>query len=328
MLFITNRTPQGSARSRKNRKIRFSVQNTDASQNLYFCLRLGDNDYQEIGCDALFQQLSDLSPETQVLFYIHGFNNTFEKEIFPQAQTLQRLIDAEKGPDFALVVPVIWPCDDDHVLALLEDYWDDRRAADASGFAFSRLLGKFDRWRAAQSQLPEPCVRRISILSHSMGNRVLRNAVALWSKYDHGGQVPLLFRNIFMLAPDIESHSLETGQAGELLPECCRNLVVYHANDDVAMPASKLANVDQVGIHKRLGLCGNRDLQAVARNVYEVDCDNFNNRFDWPVGHVYFLEDRNGVVSPALNHLLTAMDGGRVRPNVRRFICPLPLDVG
>lgn len=45
------------------------------------------------------------------------------------------------------VVPLIWPCDDDSVVAFIDDYWDDQRAADASGMAFARMLGKFDDWR-------------------------------------------------------------------------------------------------------------------------------------------------------------------------------------
>jgi hypothetical protein len=87
------------------------------------------------------------------------------------------------------------------------------------------------------------------------------------------------------------------------------------------MPASKLANIKHRSISKRLGMFGIENPDKVPRNVYEVDCDNFNNEFDWPSGHSYFLDKADGTLSPALRHMLVALDGGRVRPNIPRFIC-------
>lgn len=57
MLFATNRTPKNSTKTKLNRKIKFSLQNTSVSQNMYFCERKGKNDYVEIGnqdCSLLF----------------------------------------------------------------------------------------------------------------------------------------------------------------------------------------------------------------------------------------------------------------------------------
>ena len=61
MLFITNRTPIQSVRTAINRKIRFNLQNTSASQHLFFCERLGRNDYTEIGSRTLFDRLKTLA---------------------------------------------------------------------------------------------------------------------------------------------------------------------------------------------------------------------------------------------------------------------------
>ena len=146
MLFATNRTPTQSARSKKGRKISFSMQNTSVSQDMYFCRRDGVNDYIEIGNKAFFQQLKELNENTQILFYIHGFNNTGEPEIFPNAEVLQGMFD-EISPGLVHIVPLIWPCDDDSAPAFIDDYWDDQRASRASGGAFARMLGLFDNWR-------------------------------------------------------------------------------------------------------------------------------------------------------------------------------------
>lgn len=321
MLFATNRTPKESARSKKNRSISFPVQKTRTSLDMYFCERNGESDYTELGSPEFFEKLKQLPDKTQVLLYIHGFNNTAEPEIFPNATKLQTLIDKEKGKNFAYVVPLMWPCDDDSFIAIIDDYWDDQKAADASGGAFARMLTKFDVWRSQEINKPDPCTRRVNILAHSMGNRVLRNAISFWGKHDHAEKIPQLFRNIFMVAPDVVNYCLETDKSGELIPKAARNVVVYYANDDLAMPASKLSNLKNKVVACRLGMTGPKDLNNVQSNVYEVDCDNFNNTFDKPKGHSYFL-DKKGTTSPALKHMLDAMDGGRVKPKERSYELP------
>ncbi|SHG78575.1 alpha/beta hydrolase [Ferrimonas marina] len=329
MLFVTNRTPRQSERTRTNRPIDFPLQNTSVSQNLYFCRRNGPDDYTEIGSPAFFAELKELSdPKTQVLLYIHGFNNTFESEIFPNAQQLQSLFDQHGGKGLVHVVPLIWPCDDDSFVAFIDDYWDDQRAADASGDAFARMLGKFDDWRKAEAEACKkedrpPCTRRINVLAHSMGNRVLRNALRRWVHNDIG-QMPQLFRNCFMVAADVVNHTLEPDEEGAVISDAARNLVVYFANDDLAMPASKLANLKNKTVSRRLGMTGPEDLEKVARNVFEVDCDNFNNSFDPPKGHSYFLTNPKGKVSPVLLHMVKAVKTGRVDPSDRSHILAKP----
>ncbi|MCL9775506.1 hypothetical protein [Vibrio methylphosphonaticus] len=78
MLFITNRIPNQSARSKKNRAISFNYQNTDISKWLYFCERHDVGDYTEILSTPFFARLKALPDTTQILFYLHGFNNNME----------------------------------------------------------------------------------------------------------------------------------------------------------------------------------------------------------------------------------------------------------
>lgn len=324
MLFATNRTPHLKSNrispvTKVNRKLLFDNQNTRPASEMYFCRRIGPGDYTEIGGRAFFKALKELPNHTQVLLYIHGFNNNPEPDVFGRAEQLQRLIDKERGKDFALVVPLMWPCDDDGASRFLDDYWDDQKAADFSGSAFARLLAKFDAWRREESQREQPCTRRINLLAHSMGNRVLRTAISYWGRYDHYGMVPMLFRNIFMVAADVVNHCFEPGRSGCLLPATTRNLVVYYANDDLAMPASKVANLKNRLTSRRLGMTGIEDIKKVPKNVYEVDCDSFNNRFDFPKGHSYFL-NCDSITSPVLLHMLSAMDRGRVVPDKQHHV--------
>ncbi len=311
MLFVTNRSPRQSVRFRKNRPLSFDLQNTDVSRYIYFCERHAVDEYTEVGSADFFQRLkTSIGPDTQLLLYIHGFNNNMEDHIFRNAATLQALLDNE-APQQVLVVPLIWPCDDDSIIAIADDYWDDRRAADASANGFARLLGKFDSWRHQQAQQEDPCYRRINVLAHSMGNRVLRGALSEWAIKESGGQMPSLFRNVFMAAPDIKNESLEKGRDGQFITDSARNVFVYYAFDDFAMPASKVANVGEKTLSRRLGMTGPEDLEKTPRNVHEIDCSSFNNRFDSPVGHGYFLQDGNGVTSPVLHHMVHAITHGR-----------------
>ncbi len=330
MLFVTNRTPRQSPRSRRNRPISFDLNNTAIAQYIYFCERVGPNQYVEIMHDAFFERLKALAnPKTQIVLFIHGFNNTPENSIFPHAMRLQALLDQQAGNGAFHVTPLIWPCDDDSFVAIADDYWDDQKAADQSGVSFARMLGFFDAWRreeaeAAAAQGRSPCTRRINIVAHSMGGRVLRNALRNWVEELGGGAMPLLFRNIFLAAPDMVNETLESGQDGQYIPQAARNVVVYYAADDLAMPASKVANLKNRVVSRRLGMTGPENLDALPANVYAVDCDDFNNSCDPPKGHRYFLDCPGGKPSPVLEHMAQALLTGRVEPNVRQHVLQRP----
>ncbi len=325
MLFATNRTPTQSAKTKRNRKISFSLQNTSVSTDMYFCRRDGVDDYTEVGKKTFFQELKELDNNTQILFYIHGFNNTGEAEVFPNAEILQSMFD-EASPGLVYVVPLIWPCDDDSAIAFIKDYWDDQRASRASGDSFARMLGMFDDWRKEEASKPDPCTRRMNVLAHSMGNRVLRNAISSWAQFDMGGNMPKLFRNVFMVAADVVNHTLERNKKGRHIADSARNVVVYYANDDLAMPASKITNLKNMTVSRRLGMTGPESMseERLDRNVYEVDCDDFNNSWGDRKGHTYFLRNEDHKISPVIHHMIAAIDGGRVTPKERHHVLKKP----
>ncbi len=309
MLFITNRAIKQSLKLRVGRKIDFDFKNNMSSQSVYFCEREGKDEYEELGGFNFMAELKKL-PAEQILVYIHGFSNLPEDDIFPRAQVLQKLFD-KKQKNLVHVVPMIWPCDDDP--GVIKDYWDDQKSADASAFAFSRLLEMFMEWRSQPQNEEAPCLKRINILAHSMGNRVVRETLVNWAKYDRGGEVPLIFRNLFMVAADIVNESLERGRESEVVSYSARNVAVYYASDDLALRASKVANLKNKVASRRLGHTGPEDMSKVPNNVFAIDCDDFNTRYDPIKGHSYFLQDEGGR-SPGLlfEHLYQAIQSGRV----------------
>ncbi len=310
MLFITNRAINEVKESPKNgerRTISFKTNDNEPQSSVYFCERAGKERYEEIGSRALLEQLRT-DKVKQILLYIHGFNNQPEEHIFPRATALQTLCDKIET-DLLRVVSLIWPCDTD--LGIIKDYWDDQESADQSAFAFARVLGKFLAWRAKQGEA-QGCLKRINIIAHSMGNRVLRLTLERWGKYY--GTVPLVFRNIFMAAADVANETLEAREPGQFIPRASRNVVVYHANDDLALRASKVSNVKNKVVSRRLGHSGPEDMRKVPNNVYAIDCDDFNNSCDRPSGHAYFLatKDNGTTPGPVLKHLVHAMRTGRI----------------
>lgn len=321
MFFVTNRTPREGPHTEIGRTVSFDLRDNNVSQGLYFCERSAPADsivYKEIGYKALFSRLKETDAQ-QILLYIHGFNISLEgpDQIFDRVRRLQKLINNTVGRQIVQAIPLIWPCYDDPLHIAWDDYWDSQQAADYSGCSFARMLGKFSTWRCEKEQLDEPCTKRINVLAHSMGTRVVRNALLSWA--NHYGDVSQLFRNVFLVAADMANNNLEDGKDGQFIPHSARNVVVYYANDDLVMPASKLANLGNRKISRRMGMTGPRNLNAVPRTVYEVDCDDFNNTIDFPRGHTYFLEGPDDGLSPALRHMISAIQSGRVTPGERSF---------
>lgn len=313
MLFITNRFPTQSIKSRIGRAFDFDLKNNAASNSVFYCRRLGKDKYEEIGGFNLMSELKS-SPYRQLLVYLHGFSNLPEA-VFDGAQEFQALCDKKKQHEL-LVLPVVWPCDDD--LGIVKDYWDDQKAADASAFSLARVLGHFMKWRddAQRNPTADPCLKRINVLAHSMGNRVLRETLCAWHKYDLPGGVPLLFRNTYLVAADIENESVHKGHAGELISHASRNVVVYYASDDLALRSSKVANLKNKIASRRLGHTGPENMALTPTNVYAVDCDDVNTAYDTPKGHSYFRSGKKpGEPGKVFEHIWQTIMTGRVFPD-------------
>ncbi len=312
MLFVTNRFPTGSIRTRINRNFVFDLKNNAPSNSIFFCRRNKDGTITEVGSQNLLSELK-VSPFRQILLYIHGFSNLPEA-IFEAAGEFQKLCNDKKANE-VLVIPIIWPCDND--LGIVQDYWDDQKSADQSAPAFARALCLFLKWRESNLNDPDtdPCLKRINVLAHSMGNRVLRETLSQWDQYDLANGVPLVFRNTFLVAADIENESIHRNEKGRLISDASRNVVVYYASDDLALRGSKAANLKNKIASRRLGHSGPEDMKLTPKNVFAVDCDDVNNAYDLK-GHTYFRSGRKkGKPGLVFDHIFECIQSGRVFPD-------------
>lgn len=312
MIFITNRFPKQSIRTRIGRKFTFDLNNNAASNSVFFCEHKNNHNNIEIGSIDFLNKLKT-SKYKQILIYIHGFSN-LPDDVFKSAHELQTLCDKAKKNE-VLIIPIIWPCDND--FGIIKDYWDDQKAADQSAYSFARVLEKFLAWRSSEkfNSEKDPCLKRINILAHSMGNRVLRETFSVWDKYDLPNGLPMLFRNTFLVAADIVNESIHEGESGELICHASRNVIVYHASDDLALRASKASNLKNKIASRRLGHSGPEKMDKTPRNVYQVDCDDVNNVYDSPKGHSYFLSGtKKGTAGAVFKHIFSCLMSGRVFP--------------
>ncbi len=56
-------------------------------------------------------------------------------------------------------------------------------------------------------------------------------------------------------------------------------------------------------------------MDRVIKNVYTIDCDDLNTRYDPPKGHTYFLTDRRKSPGVIFEHIYEVIQKGRVFPS-------------
>ncbi|AYC31008.1 alpha/beta hydrolase [Pseudomonas cavernae] len=313
MLFLTNRFPKQSIQTKVGRAFEFDLRNNAPSNSIFFCDRTAPDAIEEIGSKNFMRRLKE-SEYRQILIYLHGFSN-LPTDVFAAAEEFQALCN-KKAQQEVLVVPVIWPCDND--FGIVQNYWDDQKSADMSAYSLSRALVAFINWRNSEDNDPQkdPCLKRLNMLAHSMGNRVLREALCAWNKYDLPNGVPLIFRNTFLVAADIENESIHREERAALIADASRNVVVYFASDDLALRSSKAANLKNKIASRRLGHSGPENMELTPKNVYAVDCDDVNNEYDNPKGHSYFRSGaKKGEPGLVFEHIFECIRTGRVFPD-------------
>jgi len=167
----------------------------------------------------------------------------------------------------------------------------------------SRIFCKLEKW---QKESKTPCTKRIHILAHSMGNRVLRSTLEAWQKYFVPQGLSIVFRSIFLVAADMDNQTLEEGKPGHIITECAKDVIVCYAPDDEALKCSKAMNLRG----PRLGDTGNKHYEKMPVNVSQIDCDHYNDLYD-KIGHTYFLEDQTGNPGEVCKVIFDTIQTGR-----------------
>ncbi|WP_404383415.1 alpha/beta hydrolase [Caenispirillum salinarum] len=227
-----------------------------------------------LGSTAVFDQLRKAMREgcTDTLCLIHGYACGF-KTALERAGELQDKYAFDGKPLNMFVFS--WPSDG---TTEFQAYGRDRIDASMSGVAMARAFLKLRRYlMALPEQTGQPpdgfCNQRIHLVAHSMGNYALRHALRSVRKELEGAPLPRLLDTVFLMAADEDEDAFEHDTKLGLLPEICRQVLVYYSENDRALTISDVTkgNVD------RLGTTGPRVLTGLPRKVKLVDCSEV----DW-----------------------------------------------
>ncbi len=244
----------------------------------------------------MFRELREaMAQGRDVLVFVHGYNVSW-KEAVGSAMALQEMLrrraaHGTSGTD-PIVVLFSWPSDGS--MMPFAAYKSDRADARMSGYALGRALLKLRDYLASLSR-EEFCGYNVNIMSHSMGNFVLQNAVERIGEHASGGTPPRILDQVFLCAPDIGEEAFEQGQPLQQLHCLARDVTIYFNRGDTAMYISDYTK----GNSDRLGHGGVANPLVLHRNVQQVDCSEVVTGI---VEHSYFLDGRiNGDIRESLD---------------------------
>ena len=202
----------------------------------------------------------DASAGGKLMIFVHGYN-----EDFPSVS--KRV--AQFASDMKFSGPVVlfsWPSQ-----GSLTGYTVDETNAEWAQADFVRLMGElFD-------YVP---VKNIYLVGHSMGNRIIGRAMTSLAS-DRLESDMLLFREIIMIAPDIDAEVFRIDMAPRLARTGI-HVTLYASSNDRALMASKAFHGYSRAGESGAGL-------VVVDGVETIDASEVTGGL---LGHSYFAEDR------------------------------------
>ena len=202
----------------------------------------------------------EASPGHKLMVFVHGYNQEFPDASRRVAQFADDL--KFSGP----VVLFSWPSQ-----GSLAGYTVDETNAEWAETHFAELMS------ALLEQIP---VQNIYLVGHSMGNRIIGNAMITLSG-DRLESDLMLFREIIMIAPDIDADVFRNDMAPRLARTGI-NITLYASSKDRALMASKAFHG-----YPRAGDSGEE--LVVVEGMETIDASDASGGL---LGHSYFAEDR------------------------------------
>ena len=244
---------------------------------------------QLLGSTAMFEEIREkMRVGIDTVLFIHGFNYTFHESLIDAAR-LKRTYETDDCPYTFFVFS--WPSDGSLMPYIA--YANDRADARTSGTALGRgllKLGAFvqrvleelgprvrsDLGRDPESarQRREFCGGRLHLMAHSMGAYALRHAVQ-GMRREIGDDLPRLFDEILLFAPDEDADAFEHDHKLALLPRLGRRVTVYHNREDIPLAISDMTK----GNPDRLGADGPAHPHLLPAKVSVVDCTDVADGF-------------------------------------------------
>ncbi|HIF01021.1 MAG TPA: alpha/beta fold hydrolase [Planctomycetes bacterium] len=229
----------------------------------------------------------------EVFVFVHGYNVTFKDAARRTAQMAHDL----EFPG----VPVLfsWPSLGEGTLA---GYREDERSAEWC----EEDVMDFVTVIAEQSG-----ARRIHLIAHSMGNRVLTGVLRRLAYSYRSGNIPK-FNEVILTAPDVDAETFKLAIAPRITGIADR-FTVYASQNDVALKASAVIHTDGT----RLGQ-GGRYLTAFPRfrKIDMIDASNVDTSL-FAVNHFYY-----GDSPTVLDDIANVLIGARAESRGLKTLIP------
>ena len=211
---------------------------------------------------------------SSVLLFIHGFNVQFDEALVRAAQLSN---DLSRDDRFDIGVPVLYSWPSAGALSL-DDYQGDR----ARSLSAAPYLEEF-----LDIITEDVDVDRINIIAHSMGNRVLTQALENYARdyLVRHERDDLEFR-IMLVAADVERDIF--AQANGVFDNLDANVTIYTSDTDRALHISNIVNSND---EKRLGDTDtNRPYIRRAQNYQTIDATAVTTEL-FGIGHNYYSDN-------------------------------------
>lgn len=222
------------------------------------------------------------------IIFVHGYNNDFFEALentYRYFDTLSSSRNIEEN-----YIGIYWPGN--------------------TGFHFSRAVRQSNKAALNMASMINHLVKstkgeaRITLIAHSLGNRICAKAVLLLKRKFNISPVI----NFIQLAPAIDADVYQ--EEFERVPDLVRNIVVYHSSKDkVLNDIYDTWNKTKLKFgrrHEALGTYGPYP-RKVSRNVRCVDAEKVAGV---KVGHSTYLKNEKLVLSVSKNILLTTTSKG------------------
>ncbi len=218
---------------------------------------------------AFFNELSDAVGDNSdsVLLFIHGFNVDFDSAVIRTAQLAVDLTFNAEKPDetklyeFGQPVLFSWPNG-----GVPFTYIDDRRLAKKSAEHLSRFLDGLTEKSNAQS---------INIIVHSMGNRVLVEALKEFVKqYSEDASDEIEFK-IIQAAADVDQDVYDKAMTEIAQSNFKAEYTIYASSEDTPLRTSRIVNAITSLFQRTKGRLGEIIDGDIYVRRYKADRDRF-----------------------------------------------------
>ncbi len=220
------------------------------------------------------QERLEATGNKSILLFVHGYYLGFPEAAMRTAQLAYDL----KFPGVPFFYS--WPSG-----ATLLSYWQDEETAELSAPVFEKLL----------DDLSLPPATDIYIIAHSMGNRIVSNALkARVDQRKPTGHV----REVLLAAPDINAELFRTVIAPKLAEMQGTRTTIYASSSDVALKVSKIVHG-----FRRLGETDDGVFTYKGMDTIDASAASQVNR---AYGHFYLMDN-----SQVLNDVRTIIEQNR-----------------